>query len=196
MSLIIDRLAFQRKHAQGRVINIGCSGNPAGLAADLHTDIRPGPFIDGPTPEPFLQCEARHIPMPDGSFDTAVMGEILEHFATEAEAKEALVEARRLAKNLVVTVPRDDRMLAKDKWADDVKAPEGQAHVLWISADRLWRMLYDTGWDVQVWLQINYGWSPCGWAVWATRRNVKSDNAAEAEYQARLSEHIPYGGTP
>jgi len=190
MSLIIDRLEFQRQYATGRIINLGCSGNPAGLRAALHVDMRPGPFVDGPTPHPFWQGDARHVPRPDDSFDTAVMGEILEHFSTEEDAMEALREARRLAPNLVATVPRDDRMLGRAKWEEDTACPPGETHVLWISADRLWRMLRDTGWDVILWMQTTYGWCPCGWAVLAQRANTQVAATMEVEYQLRLKERF------
>jgi hypothetical protein len=189
-SLLIDRLSFQRTYATGRVINIGSSGNPAQLKAALHVDMDAGPFMEGPTPQPFLQCDARHIPQPDDSFDTAVMGEILEHFATEDLAIEALKEAHRLAANLVVTVPRDDRVLDPEHWAKETALREGTCHVCWISGDRLWRMLRASGWDVLLWVRINYGWGPVGWCVWAERAKPGLEESMEADYQARLKERF------
>lgn len=187
MSLNLNRLAFQQLYATGRVINLGCSGNAARLKADLHVDYRPGPFVDGPAPEPFLLGDVRHVPRPDDSFDTAVLGEVLEHFEDETDAMEALVEARRLAQYLVLTVPRDDDLLDPEKWQYSISMPA--THRLWIEAGTLWRWLAATGWEVLIWYQIDYGNWPCGWCVWAVRADKEKETAlrARAHLEGRIA---------
>lgn len=95
----MDRLTFQRQHATGRVLNVGCGDDPAGFGAGaVHLDID---WWDLPN---FVQGDCRALPFPDGSFDTAVLGDVLEH-CTDPE--QAVREASRVAKRVVITVPEE-----------------------------------------------------------------------------------------
>jgi hypothetical protein len=182
-----DRFHFQRQHATGRVINVGCSGNAGGIKA-LHVDQLAGPFVDGPRPEPFLQADARSIPVADNSFDTIILGDILEHFETEDEAIKCLKEAHRIAKKLVLTVPRDDGICREAIWECNLMAPG--SHRLWVDDHNLWRWLEAANWEVAIWIEADYGMTdfPCGWFIVAYRRNAQEWDTlrATAPWQGRI----------
>lgn len=149
-----NRWTLTKQYAEGKVINLGCSGNLGGLRADLHVDADPGPFVDGPVPEPFLQADIRHVPRPDDSFDTAVLGDVIEHFASDAEAIECLREAARLAKRVIISTPREDRLLDKTFWLN--QDDSGDNHRLWVDDWRLWGWLREAGLHVLTWHTISY----------------------------------------
>jgi hypothetical protein len=149
-----DRWVLAKQWCKGRVINLGCSGNYGRLRADLHVDIDPGPYVDSPTrPEPFLQADVRHVPQPDDSFDTAVIMEVLEHFNDDQGAIDALREAARLAKRVILSVPREDRLLEKEEWLKQEDSPRN--HRLWVSDDRLWGWLRAANLHPVVWLCVH-----------------------------------------
>ena len=107
------------KLCQGRVIDLGCGeGHLAGLLAEqghavtgidknkekiqIATQLYPrANFVAG---------DLRSADLPEGSFDTALMAEVLEHLNEDA-AREAVQAAMRLLKSggrLVVSVPNED----------------------------------------------------------------------------------------
>lgn len=94
----------------GRVLDIGCN---TGMLADL---LKPGSTYTGVDIAPAMVARAQahglnalvgvaeDLPFPDGSFDAAVLGEILEHVFDPALVVE---EAARVAPVLVGSVPTD-----------------------------------------------------------------------------------------
>jgi FkbM family methyltransferase len=52
----------------------------------------------------FIQMDANNIKFPDKSFDTAILGEILEHVKDPVQV---LKEAKRVAKRILITVPNE-----------------------------------------------------------------------------------------
>jgi hypothetical protein len=114
-----DQFQFQAKYAIGKVLNVGCDSDgahlgsrPGAVNVDLHltSQIRQG----WKSPVHVL-ADARQLPF-KASFDTVVLGEILEHmsnqdvYQTLREAMGALrFDGRFEAPQIVITVPHDTR---------------------------------------------------------------------------------------
>ena len=88
-------LAAER-HARGRLVDIGCGLKPYASAFAPHVEAYVG--VDHPESPHALTsvdvlADAYSVPLPDGTFQTAVMFEVLEHLERPADA---LAEAARL----------------------------------------------------------------------------------------------------
>lgn len=95
----MNRIEFQKKWFSGNVLNIGCGDDPAEFGASAtHLD------IDLWNLPNFVQGDCHSLPFADGSFDTAILGDILEH-CTIPEL--AVQEACRVARRVVITVPEE-----------------------------------------------------------------------------------------
>lgn len=114
-----DQFEFQRAAAVGRILNVGCDSDgaqlgmrPGAVNLDLHltSKIR----IGWKSPVNVL-ADARWLPF-RGSFDTVVLGEILEHMEGK-EAVQCLLQAKAALKPesyalvpaVVITIPHDRR---------------------------------------------------------------------------------------
>lgn len=94
----MGRLDYQRKWATGFTLNIGCGDNPAGIGnVQLDLDVwRHDNFVWG---------DAHHLPFKDSSFDTVVLGDMLEH---ALHPEQVLEEAKRVTRSrIVITVPKE-----------------------------------------------------------------------------------------
>lgn len=95
----MSRLDFQRRHAVGKVLNIGCGDDPAGFGDQAtHLD------VDRWALPNFVLGNCHALPFGDGEFDTAVLGDVLEHCELPGVA---VREACRVAKRVVITVPEE-----------------------------------------------------------------------------------------
>jgi ubiquinone/menaquinone biosynthesis C-methylase UbiE len=98
----MNRLAYQAQQVRGRIINIGCGDLPINFGPDsVNVD------IDWWDVSNFVHCDCIKLPFDNKSFDTAVLGDILEHCVDPVAA---IQEAARVAKRLVLTVPEDTRL--------------------------------------------------------------------------------------
>lgn len=108
---VIDRVAAQTPSGRVLVIGRGEGGVATGLcrrwsdvtAVDLSDERlrRPWGAAAGPRP---TYADARRLPFPDGAFDVAVAGEVLEHLSDPAAG---LSELARVARShLVLSAPR------------------------------------------------------------------------------------------
>ena len=107
------QFGFQAKYATGKVLNVGCNSDGAkfrergGVNIDLfRKDDHTG--WDLPVD---VQADARRLPFKRDSFDSVVLGEILEHMQT-VDAVASLREARTVLRSggrVVATIPHDDR---------------------------------------------------------------------------------------
>jgi ubiquinone/menaquinone biosynthesis C-methylase UbiE len=96
------RLNFQLMFAEGDVVNIGCGEDPCGFGERaMHVD------MDVWNHKRFTQADAHHLPFKDDEFDTAVLGDILEHSPDPAQM---LREAGRVAKKVVATIYEEWRL--------------------------------------------------------------------------------------
>lgn len=97
----IDRWRYERvsRYCTGHILDVACGLQ--GLASHVPRDKYIGCDLNGGD----LCCSAYHLPFSDKSFDTVVMGEVLEHLGMPLVA---LQEASRVARRrIIVTVPND-----------------------------------------------------------------------------------------
>lgn len=110
-------LGFQRENSTGMVLNVGAGGDTGNLKHACQAW-----NVDVCTVDPVSKlpnaidelADARHLPYTDDEFDTVVLGEVLEHLLPE-ERQQALDEAFRVAKRVVVTIPCDERSLDEQR---------------------------------------------------------------------------------
>lgn len=96
------RLNYQLMFAEGNVVNIGCGEDPCGFGERaMHVD------MDVWNHKRFTMADAHHLPFKDDEFDTAVLGDILEHSPDPAQM---LREAGRVAKKVVATIFEEWRL--------------------------------------------------------------------------------------
>ena len=101
------RCAFQWKYllqAEVPVLNLGSGEDDLGFGDyAVHLDLLPFPRLQS-----FVQADAYHIPFADESFDTVIMGDIVEHLERPWEAIE---EAARVTKyRLVMSIFHESRL--------------------------------------------------------------------------------------
>jgi ubiquinone/menaquinone biosynthesis C-methylase UbiE len=97
-----QRLVYQKQFASGRVVNIGCGEVPVDFGPDtVQVD------MDKYDHKNFVQADAHNLPFKDDEFDTAVLGDIVEHSINPAQM---LREAGRVAKKVVATIYEEWRL--------------------------------------------------------------------------------------
>jgi ubiquinone/menaquinone biosynthesis C-methylase UbiE len=88
--------------AEGKVVNIGCGEDPALFGDDtVHVD------LDVYNHKQFVKADAHDLPFKDFEFDTAVLGDMLEH---TPDPVKVLSEAGRVAKKVVATIYEEWRL--------------------------------------------------------------------------------------
>lgn len=96
------RLKFQKMFAQGRVVNIGCGEVPVDFGPEtvqVDLDVWKHPN--------FVKADAHNLPFKDDEFDTAVLGDIVEH---SPDPVQMFREAGRVAKKVVATIYEEWRL--------------------------------------------------------------------------------------
>lgn len=97
-----QRLTYQKQLAQGRIVNIGCGEDPCDFGeAAVHVD------LDVYNHKNFVQADAHNLPFADDEFDTAVLGDMLEHCPDPVQV---LREAGRVARKVVATIYEEWRL--------------------------------------------------------------------------------------
>ncbi|GAI93516.1 unnamed protein product [marine sediment metagenome] len=98
----MDRISWIRSKAEGKVLDVGCAGgeNFKGTRFEvIYTDINEFPLPN------FMCADAHHLPFNDNSFDSVVLGELLEHVTNPLQV---LKEATRVSrKKVIFTVPNE-----------------------------------------------------------------------------------------
>lgn len=159
--------AFQLKHATGTVINIGANNDaprfgeqPGCLNVDLY-DV--DPYTKLPNAK-HLHADARQLPQETwGKFDTAVLGDILEH-CHDLDIVTMINNAKRTTKpggRVVVTFPSDDRAeFLHDEarhtnvdYASGIKAH----HYRVLTPEHFEKLVKETGLRIQHQAYIDYG---------------------------------------
>lgn len=134
------QFSFQHRHMEGRTLNIGANADSAELRSrgavnvDMHAI---DPNTDWVNSVHAL-ADAFALPFPDGSFDTAILGDIIEHCKTDEDARQMVAEAKRVASRVIITCPEDYRNLMPGV----TERHEGQVDY----SDRTWSYHRET-WD-------------------------------------------------
>ena len=88
--------------AQGKIVNIGCAECPVDLGPNtVNVDIDK---YDVPN---FIRADAHELPFKDNEFDTAILGDMLEHVLDPVQV---LREAGRVSKRVVATIFEEWRL--------------------------------------------------------------------------------------
>lgn len=106
----IVQYSFQQRHMEGTTLNVGCNLDISDLRARgaINLDINAiDPNTEWTNPVDVI-ADARSLPYPDKSFDTVILGDIIEHCDDE-NAKKMIDEAIRVGKKVVITCPEDYR---------------------------------------------------------------------------------------
>lgn len=162
-----DQFAFQRKYSYGRILNVGCNTDGAGLAAMGAVNLDLGRIDNLGQPMPVnVIADARALPF-GRAFDTVVVGELLEHMerdggvTTLREARAALANGGRV----VITMPHDGR-----RETGKLETPE----LPWYTEGVYAYHYRNIGWDeLKSWIEaaqlravlraeIRYPWGECG----------------------------------
>lgn len=128
-----DQASFQRKYLKGKILNVGCNEDYARLKQDFGAynidvwDTDPTTGIRNAHDE---LADARDLPEKfNESFDTVVLGEILEHFNTEDRQKTLHSAKRAIKENgwINMTFPYDTRELQDQRRGHslDIEYTEG-----------------------------------------------------------------------
>lgn len=168
-----ERFNFQRLCAadtSGIVLNVGANDDPANLksiAPDrvINCDIEEhDSYLNRPNKVDVLFDVRGRWPFEDDYAELVVFGDILEHLYPE-EALLALREANRVSEKLCVTVPRDNRF--EESGVDEKNGYRTHCFE-WTEHDVL-DLLSATGWEVEIWMQVDYNFVPEGYFVLARR---------------------------
>lgn len=116
--------AYQLKHFKGKVLNVGCDIDVAGLGEKgaLNIDILETSPMTGKKNKAHLIADARDLPQKlHGKFDTVILGDILEHM-NSLDALDSLKSAQQCLApdgHIVITCPEDYRPLEEQHKTTD-----------------------------------------------------------------------------
>lgn len=132
-ALLAPRLRFQLEWVVGSILDVGCGEEPVEFMGDVvRLDLEPQR-----TDDLFVQADAGCLPFCDRSFDTVVLGDILEHVPDPAAVvREA---ARVAAYRIVATIMEELRL---PKWGYNTPDPAISGHC-WKFKDE------DIGWMIR-----------------------------------------------
>lgn len=159
----VVRLDFQiaavGRSPNGIVLNLGCNEDPAGLrqrfgSRVINCDLMA--FDEGMNRpnvvDRVFDMTQRPWPFGDDYAALAVFGDVLEHFPYHVIV-DVLKEAHRVAKEICITVPQDERIKA------DVTYREGayNEHVTVVTYELLKQALADAGWTPYLMIEADWG---------------------------------------
>lgn len=165
--------SFQIRHAIGKSLNVGCNtdGGTFGKRGAVNVDLS---LIDEASGRPIpaaVLADARSLPFCAASFDTVVLGELLEHFESW-DAVKALLEAKRAMRaggRVVITLPHDDRRADEQGygplWNKPYAAGVPRYHAREISRIELFDWIREAGLRIALWARIEYIWGKSGTGV-------------------------------
>jgi ubiquinone/menaquinone biosynthesis C-methylase UbiE len=84
----------------------------------------------------FVQADIKNLPFKNGSFDFAIVSELLEHIPNYYEAVD---EVQRVAKVLIIAVPNEYQ------WTEDKKPFSHPDHVNYFTEENLFELVEKTG---------------------------------------------------
>lgn len=167
MSTGVLRFDFQNAavaHATGVVLNIGCNEDPAGLrerygSKVVNCDLEAWDSTMN-RPNPVDQVfDATVFPWPFGDdyAHTTILGDILEHFPYDVMVA-VLKEARRVGKELCVTVPKDTRVDEREM-AEKYTPGAYNLHTIIVTEELLKKALEESGWKPYIMFESEWGFN-------------------------------------
>ena len=160
-----SQFAFQHKHLRGKTLNIGCNIDASYLRARKNVT-----NLDIITVDP---CNNREIPadivadarnLPENlynQFDTAILGDILEHFPEEEEIV-LIEEAKKILKpdgQLIITVPSGRIGLYPEEKPIYYKDNIPGFHITKTTKEHMLKLVEKTNMEIIFMREIDYGFS-------------------------------------
>jgi hypothetical protein len=174
-----ERFAYQHEVGDrfpGKILEVGINDDPGGNKGHFGDRLTTADRYewDGALDYPiyadfYFDAGKDTWPFQDDEFELVMMAEVTEHLLPD-EAAHAYTEARRVGKNLLITVPQDPRFMDEPEEADK----PGSHHVNYCTEDYLRGLFKRTGWAVSEWHEKDYGWwAETGFFILAERAPVK-----------------------
>lgn len=149
---------FQLKNSKGKILNIGCNTDVARFRENGATNLdfyEKDPYTGVENTNVDIFADARNLPETlYNQFDTAILGDILEHFMETEQllilenAKRALIKDGRI----VITCPDDRRGIEHE-------IKEGYNKHRPMPKEYLEKLLQDSGLNIELYQEIDYGFS-------------------------------------
>lgn len=151
-----ERIAWLKAHAQGRILEVGCSWGYVLAAVGGHVGVDLNSenvqvarvLARGRT---FRTMDARELRFPSRRFDTVILADILEHLAF-VDVPRALGEAVRVCKGQVlITLPvgdadTEDATSGKHQWLATSEVVQTLfGHCAVEQANGFWRIIWECG---------------------------------------------------
>lgn len=167
----VAQYAFHFKHATGKVLNIGCGHDLADIKSlgAVNLDIALADPIHGNPNKVDILADARDLPESlHNSFDSIILGDILEHMSEEDIVKSLKCAKKCLREDgyLIITIPDDDRDFSRQHIKDGVTGKELYAdgiscfHLRRISKEDLERMISGAGMSIKFIQELDYAFFP------------------------------------
>jgi SAM-dependent methyltransferase len=163
----VGQFPFQAKYGTGKVLNVGCNSDGAGFRSrgGINIDLFSRDEHTGmPIPAHAL-ADARHLPFRPNSFDSVILGEILEHMQTH-DAVASLREAKTVLRpggRVVATIPHDDRGGPEN--AKEYYPGIAAYHYREITRHEFFDWLKMAGLKLQLWAKITHVWGKTGTGI-------------------------------
>lgn len=168
--MTLDRFTWQKQQAlsvKGRVLNLGCNDDPAGLGAlpnVVNVDIRDRDPAGYPNAaHEVWDCTDKWPCVVES--DLVILGDIVEHMYP-GEFADCLAECYKWSKAVAITVPKDTRILEDpDYYGKVADQPKGHVHVTVWEEHELHTALIEAGFGITESRRVNYGFVPEGWFI-------------------------------
>lgn len=115
----MDRYDWLRRNAEGNIIDIGSAGGHTFRGRVLNFD------LDLYKIPNFVRGDAHNMPFTDKSFDTAALGDVMEHVDDPVQV---LQEAGRVAGKVLLTVPNELQVPSTSHLMSEVYEKGGETH--------------------------------------------------------------------
>jgi hypothetical protein len=177
--------AFQYKYSLGRILNVGCDSDAAGLKTTkgaINMDVCTHNVLTNVVNPVDIECDIRCIPariLTDDNvrrYDTIILGDILEHFKIDNDIIVALENCKLFLNEngrVIITCPEDPRTVEEQKQHAGVK-DLGNNDIVYINGvsiyhrlithKQLLNMLTAAGYEVELTEPIDYT-HHMGWGI-------------------------------
>lgn len=173
--MTVERFAYQHEVGDrfpGKILEVGINNDPGGNRAHFGDRLTTADRYDWDgaldyaiEADHYFDAGSEKWPFKASSFELVMMAEVTEHLLPN-EAEHAYREARRVGKNLLITVPQDGRFMEDPEQG----LAAGSYHVNYCTEDYMRNLLAKTGWEIVEWHEKDYGWwAETGFFILATR---------------------------